>query len=340
MTDDPGADRESLLFLVDEALGYLSSAALRAVASAGVADALADGPLTLAELGKQVGADPRALYRVLRLLATRGIFEELGDGRFRLTERGRALRSDGPMSARAAILMLTHRTLWRPAGEMEGCLEKGASIFNDLFDMSFFEYFAQDAQVAMTFHSGMAAMSDWENAPIAAACDLPESGVVVDLGGGLGGLLLEVLLRRRSLFGVLFDQAHALAGHRLGARETDGRWEAIPGDFFTEVPPGDVYLLKRVMHDWDDDQCVTILTNCRRAMADGGRVLVLDAVIPPGNEPHQAKAVDLMLMASLTGRERTADEFARLFEAAGLRLVRVVPTGTALSIVEAVAAAT
>ncbi|MFI0423704.1 methyltransferase [Spongiactinospora sp. 9N601] len=331
------AERDSLFFLIDEALGYVHPAALRAVASLKVADRLADGPLTAAELAERTGTDATVLHRIMRLLATRGVFEEAEDGRFRLTSLGHALRSDVPLSGRAAVLMLTDRTLWQPSGELERCLSMGGSVFDDMFGMSFFEYFAQDEQTAATFHDGMAAMSDWENAPIAAAYDFPESGVVADIGGGQGGFLLAVLDGRPGLHGVLYDEAHVLAGHRPPGAEISARWRTAAGDFFTEVPRADVYLLKRILHDWNDEQCVTILRNCRRAMAPGGRVLVVDAVIPKGNEPHQAKTVDVMLMASLPGRERTSAEFAELFAAAGLRLSRVVATGTVLSVVEAVA---
>ncbi|TMR10221.1 methyltransferase, partial [Nonomuraea zeae] len=152
---------------------------------------------------------------------------------------------------------------------------------------------------------------------------------------GQGGFLLEVLRRRPRLDGVLFDEAHAVAGHRLAADEVKGRWQAVAGDFFAEVPRGDVYLLKRILHDWDDEQCVTILRNCRRAMAPGGRILVVDAVVPRGNAPHQAKTLDLLLMSALVGKERTEADFARLFAAAGLRLSRTIPTDTMLSIAEA-----
>ncbi|MFF4413199.1 methyltransferase [Streptosporangium sp. NPDC001559] len=334
--DSATADGQtSASFLIDEALMFYYPAALRAVAATGVADHLADGPRTVEDLARRTGVNPQSLYRALRVSATRGIFEELDDGRFRLTPAGDALRTDAPLSARSAVLMLTDQSMWRPAGEMERCLQQGGPAFDDIFGMPFFDHFAQDQATAAVFHHGMAAMSAQENAPIAAACEFPDSGVVVDVGGGQGGLLLAVLGRRDGLRGVLFDAEHVLRDHLLDVAETGGRWELAVGDFFTEVPKGDVYLLKRILHDWEDDQCVTILRNCHTAMRPGGRILVIDAVVPPGNAPHQAKLVDLLLMASLVGRERTAQEFSQLFEAAGLRLSRVVPTGTVLSVVEA-----
>jgi hypothetical protein len=335
--ETPADGREATRYLIDEALGYVYPGALRAAASLGVADLLAGGPLTVAELAGQAGVHEAGLRRVLRVLATRGVFEELADGRFALTQVGQALRSDVPLSARPAVIMLTDTTLWRPAGEVELSLKQGGSVFEDIFGMSFFDYIAGNPQTAAAFHTGMAAFSDQENELIAAAYDFPGSGVVVDVGGGHGGFLLEVLRRRPGLDGVLMDEEHVVAGHRLDAEDVKGRWRAAPGDFFAEVPAGaDVYVIKRVLHDWDDESCLTILRNCRRAMVPGGRILVIDAVVPPGNEPHQAKAVDMMLMTGFPGRERTEAEFAGLLAAAGLRMSRVVPTGTVVSIVEAV----
>ncbi|MFD0396047.1 methyltransferase [Streptomyces nogalater] len=164
------------------------------------------------------------------------------------------------------------------------------------------------------------------------------TGTVVDVGGGHGGLLLEVLRRQPGLHGVLHDQAHVLADHRLGDHDgIAGRWSTADGDFFSAIPPGDVYLIKRILHDWNDEQSAAILRNCQ-AMAPGGRILVIDAVVPPGNLPHQSKTLDLMMMSSLVGRERTEGDFVQLFKDAGLRLQRIVPTPTVLSIVEAVSA--
>ncbi|MES5825003.1 methyltransferase [Streptomyces sp. RG80] len=335
MTTD---SRGSAAFLVDESLGYLFPAALRAAAAVGVADHLTDGPRSPAELAAATGTDARNLYRVLRLLATRGIVAEDPEGRFRLMPAGDALRTDAPHSARSAILMNTDRSLWLPAAAMERCLTEGTSAFEGIFGMPFFEHFAKDKETAAVFHTGMAAMSDPENEPIAAAYDFPGTGTVADVGGGHGGLLLEVLRHNPGLRGVLHDQPHVLAGHRLDTEETAGRWSVAEGDFFTGAPKADIYLLKRILHDWEDDQCVTILERCREAMAPDGRILVVDAVVPRDNAPHQSKTLDLLLMSALVGRERTESDFAALFAAAGLRISRILPTPTVLSVVEAVAA--
>ncbi|WP_078868842.1 methyltransferase [Streptomyces sp. NRRL B-1347] len=322
--------------LVEAALGFVFPAALRAAALVRVADHLAEGPRAPAELAAATATDPAALTRVLRLLATRGLFGEDAQGRFRLEAAGQALRSDAPGSVRDAILMITDRTFWLPAGRMDHCLNTGGSVFEDIFNQPFFDHFAQDAETAAVFHDGMAAMSGVENGPIARAYDFPKTGTVVDVGGGQGGFLAAVLQAGPGLNGVLYDRAHVLAGHRLADEAAlAGRWSTAEGDFFTDVPKGDVLVLKRILHDWQDEQCVGLLRACRRALAPGGRILVVDAVVAPDNRPHQAKDLDLLMMASLVGRERTHEDFRALLAAAGLRLTRVVPTPTVLSVVEA-----
>ncbi|MEU9339188.1 methyltransferase [Streptomyces sp. NPDC048290] len=342
--DAMAEDRRSNALIVAQALEFLYPAALRAAADIGVADHLADGPRTPAELAAVTGTDEHNLHRVLRLLATRGLFEQDSGGRFSLTPDGDALRSGAPVSARAAVLMLTDPTMWRPAGEMTRCLTDGGSAFDAIFGTDFFTYFARDAPTTAVFHTGMASLSDAENGPIARSWNFPDNATVVDVGGGYGGLLRHVLATGPALHGILHDQGHVLAGHSLATPVPDGadpagRWRTSEGDFFHSVPAGDILMLKRILHDWDDDQCVTILRNCRAALAPGGRVLVIDAVVPDGDTPHQAKTLDLMMMASLTGRERTEADFVRLLAAAGLRLDQVVPTPAVLSIVVAAASA-
>lgn len=322
--------------LIDHALDFLYPAALRAIAQLGVADHLAKGPRPVSELAEATGADPRNLYRALRLLATRGVFAEDDAGRFALTAAAEPLRGDTPSSVRSAILMLTDRTFWWTAGELADTIRNGFSSFDRLFGKPFFDHFAQDAETAAIFHVGMASMSDPENPIIAGGYDFPATGTVVDVGGGHGGLLLEVLRNRPGLRGVLFDERHVLDGHRLGELGDDDRWELVAGDFFAQAPAGDIYLIKRILHDWDDGHSLRILRHCRAAMTDAGRVLVMDAVVPPGNDAHPSKVIDVLMMTALTGHERTRTQFDALFAEAGLRVSRIIPTGTPVSIVEGI----
>jgi SAM-dependent methyltransferase len=235
------------------------------------------------------------------------------------------------------VLMMTAESMWRPAGELVDSVRTGSPSFDRIFGNPFFDYHAAHPESTEVFDQGMAAYSGVENGPVAAAYAFPPVATVVDVGGGQGGFLLEVLRANPGLHGVLFDREHVVSGHRLDTGDVAGRWEVVAGDFLERVPPADVYLVKRIMHDWDDDSCVRILENCRRALRPGGRVLVVDAVIPAGNEPHQGKALDLLMMAILTGHERTEAQFARLCGAAGLRLdsVTQVP-GMPVAIVDAV----
>lgn len=337
--NDPQTTIGRALALLEDSIGFVYPAALGAVAQLGVADHLAAGPRSAAELAEATGTDAGFMHRVLRLLTSHGIVGEDNEDRFFLTPRGEPLRSDAPLSVRAAILNNTAAMMWRPAGEMTTTLREGKPAFDSVFGMPFFAHLNQDPQAGAVFHQGMASISDVYNQAVAQRLDLPAKGKAVDVGGGMGGLLLTVLRRYEGWHGVLFDQEQTLAGHLLGGLGDDARWAAVPGDFFAEVPAGgDVYLLKAILHDWSDEQCVTILRNCKRAMAPGGRILLVEAVIEPGHASSLGIALDVFMMGILPGTERTIAQHGALLTEAGLRLRRVIPTGTPASIIEAVAA--
>lgn len=331
-------ESEGAAFVVNEALGYVYPAALRTAAIIGVADHLRDGPRPVTELAELTRTPPDRLHRVLRLLATKGVFAEDGPGRFRLTGPAAALCTSAPTPVRAAVLMLTDPSIWRPVGELTDSVRLGTPSFERIFDMPFFEYHTREPAAGTGFHEGMAEYSAIEERPAAVACAIPPDVTVVDVAGGHGGFLREVLRANPTVRGVLFDQEHVLAGHRLGQDESlAGRWRVVAGDFLDAVPPGDVFLLKRIIHDWDDATCVRILTNCRRAMTPGGRILIVDSVLRGGDQPHQGKALDLVMMVLLSGQERTEEQFVALLAAAGLRLSAIVDVpGMPVSVVEAV----
>ncbi len=325
--------------IVDLGFGFILSGALAAATELGVADQLEQGPRSPEELAKVLGADSSALFRVLRLLASVGVFSEDAEGRFGLTPAADLLRSKAPGSLREAVLMLTQKIFWTPAGEMAETVRTGQTPFDRIFGKPFFDYLASDATAGATFHRGMSSLSDLENGPIAGSYDFRPFQRVVDVGGGHGGFLIEALRSAPHLRGVLFDHAHVLADSRIARAGLADRCEQVEGDFFQAVPPGaDVYVLKRILHDWSDEVCVRILRHCRKAMPVKGRVLVIDTVIPPGNAPHGGKVLDVMMLTALPGRERTEAEFQKLFAQAGLQLSRVIATPSALSITEAIAA--
>lgn len=317
---------------------YLYSAALNAVAALGVADRLEGGPKSAAALAEELGVQAQPLYRALRLLATVGVFIEGEDGRFSLTPAGDVLRTNAPGSMRDGVLMVSHETFWRPAGKLAAAVRTGETQFTQIFGVPFFEHFARDPAIVPIFHRGMASFSDSENAAIAGSYDFSRFQRVVDVGGGHGGFLIEVLNAAPSARGVLFDAAHVLRDARIAAAGLSERCELVAGDFFKEVPGGDCIILKRILHDWADQTAIDILRVCRRALAEGGRVIVVDTVIPPGNEPHAGKLLDVLMMVSTPGRERTEEEFRRMFAAADLRLERVIETPAMLSVIEASAA--
>ncbi|HEU4536076.1 MAG TPA: methyltransferase [Polyangiaceae bacterium] len=325
--------------IIDLGWAYLRSAALLAATQLGVAELLAAGPRSPASLAEEMGVRALPLQRVLRLLATDGVFAEDEDGCFALTPEADLLRADAPGSMRDAVLMLAHETFWAPAGKLATAVRTGETPFAQIFGSDFFDYFAKNPEAGPIFHRGMAGFSDTENAPIAGCYDFRPFRRIVDVGGGHGGFLIEALRAAPAARGVLFDAAHVLAESRLAAAGFAGRHELIEGDFFRAVPEGDCIILKRILHDWKDEAAVGILEVCRRALRPGGRVLVIDAVIPPGNDPHDGKLLDVLMLASLPGRERTEKEFRAMCGAAGLRLERVIATPASLSIVEAVAAA-
>jgi hypothetical protein len=323
-------------FLTAAAADYLYPAALRAAALLGVADHLENGPHDCAHLGALTQSHPSSLHRMLRLLATRGVFREDEQGRFHLTPLADALRTDSPTSVRAGILAVTAEILWRSAGELEAAVRDGKPALEKIYGMPVFDYFRHNPQAGAEFHGGMGGFSLPESRGFAETYPFPETGVLVDIGGGQGTLVLEVLSRHPGLHGVLFDRPDVLADHQLTRLRADHRWSVAPGDFFVAVPPGgDLYTMQYVLHDWNDEDCVRILRNCRQVMAPGGRVLVIDAVVPPGNNPHLSKTIDVLMLAAVPGRERTESDFSALFAAAGLRLTRVIPKPGALSIVEA-----
>ncbi|MFT7835662.1 methyltransferase [Saccharothrix sp. BKS2] len=331
-------DHESALVLYDEAMAFVRSAALRAFARLNVADHLDDDePVPVSALAAATGARPDGLARLLRFLATRGVVRQHDDDRYTLAELGRALRSTAEPPARSGVLMFTDPMFWTTCHRLESSLTDEEPTFARYFGEPLGDYFAANPETDALFYEGMATVSDAENALIAAASDLPDSGTVVDVGGRNGTMLLAALQARPGLDGVLFDRPDALNTSRLEAAGQDGRWKAVGGDFFTEVPRGDVLVLKRILHNWDDEESVRILRACLRALEPGGRVLVVDAVVPEDGSEHQSHLMDLMMLSAFTGRERTTAELRPLFTAAGLRVTRVIPTPSVMSIVEAVA---
>jgi SAM-dependent methyltransferase len=320
--------------------GYIVSKTLSLVAQLGIADLLATGPRTSAALAAAAGVHAPSLYRVLRALAGLGVFVEEEAQTFRLAPLGATLRSDGADSVRNWVL-LNGTIGWRSFGELRYAVQTGQTGFERAFGMPIFEYLARHPDDAAVFARTMIDFHGPEAAAVAAAYRFPDGGALVDLGGGLGNLLAALLAANPGLRGILVELPHVAeeATRRLDAAGLGGRCEVVRGSFFERVPTGgDVYLLSHVVHDWDEPSCLTLLGNCRRAIAPGGRLVIVETVLPGANQPSPGTLTDLIMLASQRGQERTEAEYRDLLAKAGFRLTRVVPTASAVSVIEAVPA--
>ena len=305
-------------------------------------DLLKKGPRTAAQLAKATGTNPSALYRVLRALASAGIFAETKNGRFKLTPLASTLQAGVPGSLRGWALMIIEKYNWDAFEQLLDGVKTGDAVFGKVHGMPIFEYLEKHPEDLAVFGESMTSLSGVENPAVAAAYKFSKIGTLVDVGGGHGSLLATILKANRNLSGVLYDQPSVIAGAKkdrhVTAKGIAKRCTLKAGDFFKSVPRGgDAYMMKYILHDWDDDRCIKILKNCRTAMNERGRVLVIDNVIPAGNAPGWGKLLDIQMLI-IGGRERTRVEFAEMFKKAGLKLTRVVPTKCALSIVEGVRA--
>ena len=315
------------------------SAALGVVAQLGIADHLADGPRSTADLAARTGANEDALYRVLRALATTGIFTETSSRTFALTPSGALLRSNVPGSVKDMVLWLCDSFHFRVYAEMAHSVRTGETLGDKLLGMPVFEYLQHNPELAARFNNAMTNFSAGIAPAVLEAYDFGGIDVLVDVAGGHGMLLASVLRKYPSMRGILFDVEHVIAGAKapeaLGVAD---RCDKVSGDFFKAVPRGgDAYVLKSIIHDWDDDKAGVILRNTRAALEGkpNGKVLLVEAVIKPGNEPDLSKLGDLEMMLLPGGRERTEAEFAALFARNGFQLTRVVPTHAPLWVVEA-----
>ncbi len=317
--------------------GFRISAALSVAAELGVSDLLADGPRRVAELATAVSANEDTLHRLMRALATVGVYAEQPDGSFANTPLSAELRSDSPASMRPLARTLQDPALWAAWGHLGHSVRTGENAFQALHGIDVWTHRQRQPERNAIFNDWMTAQSSLVADAVAAAYDFGGRSSVVDVGGGHGVVLEAVLARHPHLTGTVFDRPHVVAtAPTSGASESvAARWSAVGGSFFEAVPPADAYILKSVLHDWPDEPCVEILRTCRRALNQDGVVLVVETVLgQPGHEVEAASS-DLNMLVLPGGRERTEQEYAALFAAAGLRPTRVVRTSTRMSVLEA-----
>jgi hypothetical protein len=324
--------------LIQMGIASWVSAVVYAAAKLGLADQLATEPKNAAELAGPMRMHAPSLHRLMRTLASLGILTERDAQRFALTPVGEALRTGAPGSARSTLIAFGG-TFWHGWEEIVYSLETGNTGFDKAHGMPLFEYLRQHPAEASHFSEAMVGFHGDEPPAVARAYDFSRFKNVVDVGGATGNLLAAVLASHAGPRGVLFDRPHVVldAPALLKAHGVEDRVTIETGDFFETVPTGgDAYLLSHVIHDWNEDRCLTILGHCRKAIKPDGRLMIVEMVLPAGDTPHPGKVLDMVMLVFPGGQERTEAEYASLLGKVGFRLSRVVPTASAVSVVEAV----
>lgn len=331
---------DPLQYLLQFSTAYVPCAALWVAAELNVADLLAPGARPVAELAKQTKTNEDALYRILRLLSMVGIFIESGPRSFALTPPAEYLRTDHPESFRDMAVWIADPFHFTIAASLLHSVRTGQPTVEHVTGKPAFEYFATDKVEFDRFHRAMTTMSEMALKPALETYDFSQFKTVVDVGGGHGSALCSILQKCPGGKGVLFDLPDIIPGAktRIDEQGLNGRCQTVAGDFFQSVPAGgDAYFMKHIIHDWEDDKAITILRNCRNALAGkkNGKVVLLEFVVPPGNEPHPSKIIDIEMLFLPGGKERTEAEFRDLFARAGFQLTRIVPTKSPFSLIEA-----
>lgn len=323
---------------------YTSAQVVHVAVQLGLADLLANGPRSVEDLAAAMGAHGPSLVRLVRALAALGVVAESDGGRIELTALGAPLRADVPDSMRDAVLFLVGEWCWRAWGDLLYSVRTGEPAFDRAFGMSNFEYWEHDAEAGAIHDAYFRAMSRTTNAPIVAAYDFSRFGAVIDVGGSTGALLAAILQAHPGVRGILFDLPHVVAGAApvLAEAGVADRCTVVGGTFFESVPAGgDAYVLKYVIHDWDDERATTILRRCREATGPGAVLLLIEQVLPErletGAMAQRVARVDLqMLVMTPGGRERTERQFRSLLAGAGFELRAVIPTASPFRFLEAV----
>jgi hypothetical protein len=311
--------------------GYQVSQAIHVAATLGIADLLRDGPRDSEALARETDAHAPSLHRVLRALASVGVLHEGDDGRFALTAIGECLRSDAAEPVGGWAAYVGSPSHWQSWGNLLHGVRTGENAFRAVHGTDVWEYRAQHPHESAIFDGAMTAIMLRANRHVLAAYDFGRFATVVDVGGGRGAFLNAVLDANPRMRGVLFDQPHVVEGVDLGER-----CEVVAGSFFEDVPEGaDAYLLKAILHDWEDQEAERILDRCRAAIPDHGALVIVERDLGAANENADAKFSDLNMMLGPGGRERTREEFATLLAVGGFELAGTTPTAIGLSVFEA-----
>lgn len=337
-TEQPGPPPQAIILQMS--MGAMVTQAIFVAAKLGIADIIADGTKHIDEISREAGAHPPSLYRILRSLASVGVFEETQPSTFVNTSISKVLRAGVPGSMRDSMIFMGepwHYNVW---GNMLHSARTGETAWKKTYGKDVFDWFPDNPEASEIFNGCMSELSAVAAPAIVAGYDFSGIDTLADIAGGHGFLLSQILKANPGMKGILFDMEHVVGGAGRMLREfgVEDRVETVSGDFFAEVPAADAYILKHIIHDWDDERSIMILRTIHRAMNGDGKVLLAEMVIPNGNDPHPGKMLDLEMLTSPGGLERTAEEYENLFERAGFRLNRIVPTASPFSVIEAVKA--
>lgn len=318
-------------------MGMWVSQIMSAVAQLGVADRLAAGTRSAERLAEECGADPKALLRLLRAAATLGLLAETASSEFSLTPVGETLRANTPGSLRDLVIAETAAGHWLPWGRLADAVRRGGSMTVETLGIDPWEYYARNVEEGRSFARGMSNLSAIVSADVARVYDPGDATRIVDVGGSEGVLLRGVLGRTPNAKGILFDRADVIEGARnaVATSNMTDRIELVSGDFFGDIPNGDLYLLKSVLHDWPDDKCEEIVKSVHRAADDGARIVLVEMVLPDTPQPSPVTLMDMNMLVMLGGRERTAGEYTALLQRCGFKVERVIPTGGMFTVIEA-----
>jgi len=326
-------DADPYLQIRSLANAYWLSRCLHVATEFGVPDALGDGPETVEALAGKIGAHADSLKRVLRALATAGVFEDLGGGRFAHSPASRLLRADDPRSQRGLVRFAAADYHWAAWGALGQAVKTGRTAFDGIFGCNSFEYYQDHPEDARVFDDAMAGASAFGIAAATSAYDFSDFKRIGDIGGGAGHLLRAVLAKAPKAEGVLFDMPHVVAA---APRASSERIAFQGGDFFKDdLPVCDAYVMMRIIHDWDDDRSEAILKNLRRAAPPESRLLLVEGVLSEDPKTDWGKITDVEMLVLTGGRERTGEEYRILLAKSGFEMLRVIPTATSISIVEA-----
>ncbi|MBB2769681.1 MULTISPECIES: methyltransferase [Mycolicibacterium] len=323
--------------MLEKILGAWISQGITVAADLRVADALADGPLPIGELARRVGANPDALARLMRALIGEGVFTQRRDGRYALNALGRTLCTDATMSVAGMARMIGHPAHREHWSQLLDAIRTGEATVPKLRGMPGFEYLSENRELGEIFNDAMTNLSETAVAPLTAAYDFRGFGTIVDVGGGHGRFLSAILAATPSARGVLYDLPQVVEGatELLGSHGVADRVEIVGGSFFDSIPAGaDAYVAKNVIHDWPDADALTILRNIRSAAGTGATLLLAEFVIPDHHRAFIGNWTDMEMLMATAARERTEAEYRKLYQQAGFRLTRVVPTVAPISLIE------